>query len=113
MVFQNVVNVCHRAVSCPASIRQKHCFTSADILNEQCEVAFVSACVYKLQTSWPSKFNFCLLTLNNENIIFSISATDRETLREEVMKVGLPLANYKDEPEHVEADEEEPASKRS
>ena len=44
---------------------------------------------------------------------FSISATDRETLREEVMKVGLPLANYNNEPEHVEADEEEPASKRS
>ena len=61
----------------------------------------------------PPSLTFCLLTLNNENIIFSISATDRETLREEVMKVGLPSANYNDEPEHVEADEEEPASKRS
>ena len=29
------------------------------------------------------------------------------------MKVGLPLANYDNELEHVETDEEEPASKRS
>ena len=61
----------------------------------------------------PSSLPLCSLTVKNENNIFSVSATERETLKEEVMKVGIPLANYHDELEHVETDEEEPASKRS